>query len=87
MDLITAQIADRNYCGMANNMKLFKKLFHRHNFNKVAYKSNVVQFDDMGYPLRLYITKCDCGMTNQEWIDVPENSVTNKDVILKWDQL
>ena len=31
--------------------------------------------------------KCDCGMTNQEWIDVPENSVTDKDVVLKWDQL
>ena len=87
MDLTTALIADRNYCGIMNNMKLFKKLFHRHNFNKVAYKSNVVQFDDMGYPLRLYITKCDCGMTNQEWIDVPENSVTDKDVVLKWDQL
>ena len=83
MDLITVLIVDRDYYGIMNNMKLFKKLFHRHNFNKVAYKSNVVQFDDMGYPLRLYITKCDCGMTNQEWIDVPENSVTDKDVVLE----
>ena len=46
-------------------MKLFKKL-HKHDFNKFAYTSNVVQFDNMGYPLRLCIMKCDCGMTNQE---------------------
>ena len=58
-------------------MKLFKKLFHRHNhnFNKVDYKSNVIQYDSMGYPLRLYIFKCDCGMTKQEWIDVPKKIV------------
>ena len=31
---------------------MFKKL-HKHNFNKFAYTSNVVQFDNMGYPLRL----------------------------------
>ena len=69
-----------------SNMQL-KKLSHRHNFNKFAYTSNVVQFDNMGYPLRLCIMKCDCGMTNQEWVDVPESSVTNKDVILKWKRL
>ena len=69
-----------------NIMKLFKKL-HKHNFNKFAYISNVVQFDNMGYPLRLCIMKCDCGMTNQDWIDVPESSVTDKDVILEWKQL
>ena len=70
-----------------SSMQLLKKLSHRHNFNKVAYKSNVVQYDSMGYPLRLYIMKCDCGMTNQEWVDVPESSVTDKDVILKWERL
>ena len=86
MNLTAALIADRNYCGIMNNMKLFKKL-HKHDFNKFAYTSNVVQFDSMGYPLRLYITKCDCGMTNQEWIDVPENSVTDKDVVLEWKRL
>ena len=69
-----------------SNMQL-KKLSHRHNFNKLAYTSNVVQFDSMGYPLRLCIMKCDCGMTNQEWIDVQESSVTDKDVILKWERL
>ena len=78
----------RNYRGVMNtNMQLFKQLFHRHCFNKVDYKSNVIQYDSMGYPLRLYITKCDCGMTNQEWIDVPENSVIDKDVVLEWERL
>ena len=69
-----------------NNMQLFKKL-HKHDFNKFAYTSNVVQFDSMGYPLRLCIMKCGCGMTNQEWIDVSESSVTDKDVVLEWERL
>lgn len=68
-------------------MKLFKKISHRHNFNKVDYKSNVIQYDSMGFPLRLYIFKCNCGMTKQEWIDVSKNSVTDKDVILEWERL
>ena len=87
LHLVTVLIVDRNYYGMVNNMKLFKKLFHKHNFNKFAYTSNVIQLDDMGYPLRLCIMKCDCGMTNQEWIDVPENSVTDKDIVLEWERL
>ena len=70
-----------------NSMQLFKKVFHRHNFNKFAYTSNVVQFDSMGYPLRLCIAKCDCGMTDQEWIDIPESSVTDKDVVLEWEKI
>ena len=86
LNLTTVLIVDRNYRGIMNSMKLFKKL-HKHNFNKFAYASNVVQFDNMGYPLRLCIMKCDCGITNQEWVDVPESSVTNKDVILKWERL
>ena len=67
-------------------MELFKKL-HKHDFNKFAYASNVVQFDSMGYPLRLCIMKCNCGMTNPEWIDAPERTVTDNDVILKWERL
>ncbi len=68
-------------------MKLFKKLFHGHKFNKVAYKSNVIQYDDMGYPLRLYIMECECSMTDQQWMDVPIESVTDKDVVLEWERL
>ena len=86
MDLITVLIVDRDYYGIMNSMKLFKKS-HKHDFNKFAYTSNVVQFDNMGYPLRLCIRECDYGITNQEWVDVPESNVTDKDVILKWERL
>lgn len=35
-------------------------------------KSNAIQFDSMGYPLRLFICKCKkCGLFDQIWIDVP----------------
>ena len=84
--LVTALIVGRNYYGIMDNMKLFKKL-HKHDFNKFAYTSNVVQFDSMGYPLRLCIMKCDCGMKNKEWVEVTESSVTDKYVILKWERL
>lgn len=68
-------------------MNLFNKTFHKHNFNKLYEKSNVIQYDDMGYPLRLYIMECDCGMTDQQWIDVPTKSVTDKDVVLEWEKI
>lgn len=68
-------------------MKLFKKLFHKHKFNQTLYRSNVIQYNDMGYPLRLYITECECGMTDQTWIDVPEHSEKENDVVLEWERL
>ena len=37
----------------------------------ITEKSNVLQLDDMGYPLRLYICKCNkCGKSEHRWIDV-----------------
>ena len=52
-------------------------------------KSNVIQLDSMGYPLRLFICKCSkCGKCDQQWIDVSEKELeeldTNKSVLLKW---
>ena len=52
-------------------------------------RSNVLQLDGMGYPLRLFIVKCDtCGQTDQQWIDVPKNELkeleTGESVLLKW---
>lgn len=58
------------------------KLFHSHYF-KVVERSNVIQFDDMGYPLRLCIVKCSCGETDQMWIDTTER---NEDIVLKWSE-
>ena len=52
-------------------MRLFKKeCNHKWEFYQ---KSNVLQLDDMGYPLRLFIMKCSkCGKYDQMWIDVAE---------------
>lgn len=58
-------------------------LFHKHNY-KITEKSNVIQFDEMGYPLRLCIIECTCGKSDQMWIDTIEE---DNDVILKWNQI
>lgn len=68
-------------------MKLFKRQC-KHNY-QVYQKSNVLQQDEMGYPLRLFIFKCSkCGKFKQMWIDVPEEELeelkTGESVLLKW---
>lgn len=54
--------------------------------------SNVLQLDNMGYPLRLFICECSkCGKSEQRWIDVSENTLkeldTGESVLLKWRKL
>lgn len=54
-------------------------------------KSNALQLDSMGYPLRLYIRKCSiCGASEQVWLDVPEEQAeelkTGESFLLKWDK-
>ncbi len=67
-------------------MKIFKKP-HVHDFNKIVERSNVIQFDEMGYPLRLCILKCECGMTDQAWIDTGERyKMEENDVECKWEK-
>lgn len=68
-------------------MKLFKKEC-KHKW-EVYQKSNALQFDHMGYPLRLFIMKCSkCGKYNQQWIDVSvkeaEELKTGKSFLLEW---
>ena len=68
-------------------MGLFKREC-KHDW-KLAEKSNVLQQDDMGYPLRLYIQKCTkCGKSEQVWVDVSEEALkellTGESVLLKW---
>ena len=51
--------------------------------------SNVLQLDDMGYPLRLCIFRCNkCGKSDQQWVDVPKDALaeidTGKSVLLRW---
>lgn len=43
---------------------------------RVTEISNVLQLDEMGYPLRLVICKCDkCGKSDQQWWDVSEEAL------------
>ena len=55
----------------------------------ITERSNVLQLDDMEYPLRLFICKCSkCGKSDQQWIDVAEEELkeleTGQSVLLKW---
>lgn len=52
-------------------------------------RSNALQQDDMGYPLRLFICQCEkCRVFDQMWIDVPEEELeelkTGKSVLIQW---
>lgn len=56
---------------------------------KIETGSNVLQLDDMGYPLRLFILKCSkCGKSEQAWIDVAvealEELKTGESFLIKW---
>lgn len=66
-------------------MKLFK-CNHKWEITK---RSNALQQDNMGYPLRLFICKCSkCGKYDQQWIDVAEKELeelkTGESFLLKW---
>jgi hypothetical protein len=55
----------------------------------ITERSNVLQLDDLGYPLRLFIVKCSkCNKYDQQWIDVDESELeelkTGESVLLKW---
>ena len=62
-----------------------------HDF-KVIERSNVIQQDDMGNPLRIFIVKCTkCGKTDHHWIDVSEEELkeldTGESVLLTWKKI
>lgn len=71
----------------------FKKLLCKRNYCNhcwtISEISNVLQLDDMGYPLRLVIYKCsNCGKSEQQWVDVGTKELkeleTGESVLLKW---
>lgn len=65
---------------------IFKKK-HICDFNKIVQRSNAIQFDEMGYPLRLCILKCEYGTTTQAWIDIGKRYEMEKDdVEVLWDK-
>ena len=47
---------------------------------KIVERSNIIQYDDMGYPLRL----CIMADGKQAWIDTNER---DGDVVLRWEEL
>lgn len=66
--------------------KKHKKCIHT---MKIIQKSNVLQQDEMGYPLRLCICQCSkCGKSEQMWIDVSKECLeelkTGESVLLEW---
>lgn len=71
-------------------MRLFKsKCNHEWKITEV---SNVLQADEMGYPLQLVICKCTkCGKSEQQWLDVGlsalEKLKTGEFVLLKWSKV
>ena len=60
------------------------KRVHKCQFNKIIERSNMIQYDEMGYPLRLCICQCKCGKTDQQWIDTNKES---NDVELIWSKV
>ena len=66
-------------------MKLFKC---KHKW-EIKERSNALQQDNMGYPLRLFICKCSkCNKIEHQWIDVPEKELEElkdgKSFLVKW---
>lgn len=62
-------------------MSIICKIFKGHKW-VIKECSNVIQYDSMGYPLRLCICECSrCHKSDQQWIDSNE---CKSDVILKW---
>ena len=58
------------------------KLFAKEQHDDEPYikiRSNVIQFDEMGYPLRLVITRD----SDQVWIDTNERE---GDIVLEWEE-
>lgn len=67
--------------------RLFKK-FCNHDW-KIIETSNIVQLDDMGYPLMLCIVQCEkCEKTEQQWIDVSKKVLADEDIkVLRWKEV
>lgn len=70
-------------------MGLFKKICS-HDY-KVETRSNALQQDEMGYPLRLCICRCTkCGKSTQKWLDTDIKALdelkSGKSVLVTWEE-
>ena len=64
------------------------KWFCRHNW-ELHLRSNALQSDEMGYPLRLFVLQCSkCGKYKHMWIPAPleqiEEIKTGESFLLTW---
>lgn len=53
--------------------------------SKIIMSSNVIQYDEMGYPLRLVMFDQEDGTVKHVWRDIDEAEVRENDVVLKWE--
>lgn len=60
-----------------------KNPFHKHHYWKIKERSNIIQYDNMGYVLRLFIVECSCGKTKQMWLDSVECYLDN---VCRWSE-
>lgn len=52
--------------------------------NSIIMTSNVVQYDEMGYPLRLVMMRTSDGLVDHVWRDTIER---DGDVVLEWEHV
>ena len=67
-----------------NLIKKLQSKSHRDNTLHVNYYSNAIQYDEMGYPLRLVIVDNGDGTSRQLWIDIDVSEIHSQDFLLKW---
>ena len=66
---------------------LLKKLRGKFQGDKplhVIYYSNAIQYDEMGYPLRLFIVDKGDGTVEHIWLDIDVRDVSKSDFTLIW---
>ena len=70
-----------------NLLKKLRGKFQGDNPLLVIYYSNAIQYDEMGYPLRLVIVDNGDGTTNHLWIDIDVREIRLQDFVLKWERV
>ena len=67
-----------------NLLKKLRGTFQGDKSLHVIYYSNAIQYDEMGYPLRLVIVDNGDGTTRQLWIDIDAREIRLNDFVLRW---
>lgn len=87
------QIMDKYKPKWPTRLDAFKrKILKKHCLHRfiMEERSNAIQFDDIGYPLRLCICRCSkCGITEQKWLvdtqeDIQKEIESGKSFVLNW---